>query len=51
MRKVVSNNLKFTIVFGRSIIKGEVVPLLGKRILIKYWSAAEEGVLNVVLKN
>ena len=27
------------------------MPLLGKRNLIKYWSAAEGGMWNVVLKN
>ena len=33
------------------MIKGEVVPLLGKWTLIKYWSAAGDGVWKVVLKD
>ena len=37
--------------FRRSMIKGEVVPLLGKWILIRYWSAARGVVRRVALKN
>ena len=37
--------------FSRSINKGEAVTLLGKWILIMYWSAVGGGVWKVVLKN
>ena len=45
-------NLKmFFFVFSRPIIKGEVLPLLGKWILIKYWSAAVSGYSNDTFYN
>ena len=36
-------------IFSQPMIKGEVVPLLGKWILIKYWCAAGDGVRKVML--